>query len=275
MLYILLVLLEAVFIGIGRSFIPMHVGIMAVICLILNFPLAYIILKICLKNESKSPYGKLNAEFMKEMRTNGYTDKNLAMAEQVIADLKAGADINFIYLKDFAIYTADYYNLNGDYAKASEYLSVVDEHAIAGKDIMFIDGGLTVLMYYMTKMETLRGLKDTNGALDLIGVSKAVLGNKKRTDMQNILLDHIEYHGWMTLGDLGKAGEAASRLLNYDSQFAKDLTSVYFINADYQICMGDRAKAMEYMDIARNIIETKTPALRFCYEGMMKKLGLG
>ena len=78
----------------------------------------------------------------------------------------------------------------------------------------------------------------------------------------------------MTLGELGKAGEAAERLLNNNSSFAKNLCSVYFFNADYQLNMGNREKALEYMEMGRQLIQAKTPSLMFYYDGTMKKLGL-
>ena len=247
--------------------------ILALIVLVSAIPVAFIVFKIMMNREKKDPYGKLHAEMMRELFKNGYTDSFFEMCGKALEAHKNGEKINAVYLKDFILYPADYYNIIRQYDKALPYFGYLNENDFTGRSDIFIDQGMSALMYYGTLMETLRGLNDKAGATALIDRAKPVLDKDFKNDVLAMASLNIYYNYYMLMGSYDRAGELVKQITSYESAPSKRYYSRYYIEAEYDLHLGKQQEAVEALKKMEPVIKGEGETLlRFVYRKMHENL---
>ena len=104
------------------------------------------------------------------------------MSDEGINAYKSGIDKSPVYVRDFVLFRHDYYVLNGQYETALSYISILDEKNYTGQDIVFMDNGMSALLYYSALMDVYRGLNDRENAIKLIERAKPFLEKEHKKD---------------------------------------------------------------------------------------------
>ncbi|MBO4398679.1 MAG: hypothetical protein J5795_00970 [Lachnospiraceae bacterium] len=248
-------------------------GIVFGILCVAAFPMGFVLLKGLLKNEKGKESATLHEAFRNEILKNGFTQSALDIANQAIREHTSGKKMNVMYLKDFAMYAADYFNQVKDYETAQKYVDVIDEKEIRSKSISFIDRGISLLLYLSVRMDTYSGLKEEKTARAIMDEAHSRFDSSE-DEMFKILLDGIDYNYYAMQEDYAKAQTAADRLLAYTSDFAKQYSGKYFINADLRCRLGKREEAAEFMRNAWEQVKDQGEAVKQTYRLAMKRFGL-
>ncbi len=243
--------------------------------LVVSIPVTFIVLKILLNKEKKNPYGKLHSEFTHELVNNGYTEKFFELSDKALAAHKNGETFSTVYLSDFVLYTADYYNLTGQYDKALELVAILNERDYMIKEATFIDNGLYSLMYIGCLIESYRGLDDKAKAVDLIERARPILDMDFKHDTLAMSSDVTYYNYYMIIGNYSKAAEYVNKLKTYHSAEADKYFLKYFVEADYDMYLGRKEEALEALRKMESIPgRTDKPVYSFICQKYSEHLGL-
>lgn len=244
------------------------------IILVLAVPVTFVAFKILLSREKNKPYSKVYSEFHKELFTNGYTEKFFELSEKAINAYKSGEKIDKVYLKDFVLYTVDYYNSMEQYDKALSLIMLLNENDYNGKSSLFIDHGMSALMYYGCLMETYRGLNDKGNAINLIERARPVLDMDHKYEVLNMYVDAIYYNYYMLIENYDRAGEFVDKLASYTSPESARFFTRYFIDAEYKLHQGRTQEASDAIKKMEALFEGDQKHLfEFYYSVYLKRLG--
>ncbi|MBO7650271.1 MAG: hypothetical protein J6S79_05970 [Lachnospiraceae bacterium] len=274
LLYIIEVLAAFVIFIILRHIVGDHTSliIFGVLCVV-AIPLAFVLLKRLLNSEKGKPSAMLHEAFRNEVMTNGFTQKALDMANQAMREHTSGKEMSIVYLKDFAMYSADYFNQTRQFDTARQYLEALDQKEIRSKSISFIDRGISHMLYLGVCVDTYAGLKDEKKAAEFRDEAHSRFGNKD-DEMFKILLDGVDYDYYAMREEYDKAQAIADRLLTYTSDFSKRLPSKYYVNADLCMRLGKQEEAAGFMQKAWEIVKDQNAAMVQTYRLAMKRFGL-
>ena len=243
--------------------------------LVLCIPVTFIALKVMLNKEKKNPYAKLHWEFKQELFKNGYTEKFFELSGKAITAHKNGEKISNVYLNDYVLYTADYYNMMEQYDTAMSYLVLLDEKDLTSGKVTFVDEGMYALMYYGCLMECYRGLNDKGNAINMIERARPVLDRTFKHDSISMLSDSTYYNYYMLIGNYDKASEFVDKLMSYRSAEADKSIIKYLAEADYNVYLGRKAEAIEALKKVKAMSdESGNPVIAFVYERNKINLGL-
>ena len=249
-------------------------GILWIVMAVLALPASVYVLGKLRKAEIKKPDAKLHAEYMEEIRTKGYTPRFFELAEQAVSMKQTGGTFDFVYLKDFVIYTADYYNMVGQSDKALSYLNVLDRNEVMSKSIQFMDKGTTILLFYNVLMEAYRGTKDRAGAEQAWAEVQPYVTKTHAIPALNTSAQMIRYHYYMLTEDDERAKQVIDEIAADNSPQTQDIMTRYTIQADYALSKGDKEAARKAMTRAEQCCREGAPILREIYNGWMKRFGL-
>ena len=84
----------------------------------LTFVSAFILLKVMYSNEKKNPIGKKYSELMNELRTNGYSDRFLAIIDEAGPLFAEKNDTKSNYYVTFMLHAASAYSMKKEFDKA-------------------------------------------------------------------------------------------------------------------------------------------------------------
>ena len=274
LLYLVIVLFaSAVAILICKIF-RINILIAEGIILVLAVPVTFVGFKILLSREKNKPYSKVHSEFYKELFTNGYTEKFFELSEKAINAYKNGEKIDAVYLKDFVLYTVDYYNAMEQYDKALSLIMLLNENDYNGKSSLFIDHGMSALTYYGCLMETYRGLNDKGNAINLIERARPVLDMDHKYEVLNMYVDAIYYNYYMLIENYDRAGEFVDKLALYTSPESARFFTRYFIDAEFKLHQGRRQEASDAIKQMEALFEGDQKHLfEFYYSVYLKRLG--
>ena len=274
LLYIVEVLAAFVIFIILRHIVGDHTAliIFGILCVV-ALPLAYVLLKRLLNSEKGKPSAMLHEAFRNEVMTNGFTQKALDMANQAMREQTSGKKMSIVYLKDFAMYSADYFNETEQYDVARQYLEALDQKEVRSKSISFIDRGISHLLYLGVCMDTYTGLKDEKKAQEIWDEVHSRFGNREE-EMFRILLDGIDFDYYMMHEEYDKAQTIADRILTYSSDFAKKLPAGYYINAGLCTKLGKQEEAAAFMQQAWEVVKDQNAAMIQTYRLAMKRFKL-
>ncbi|MBR3247363.1 MAG: DUF4229 domain-containing protein [Clostridiales bacterium] len=245
------------------------------IILLAAIPLSFVMLKILLANEKNKPLGKLYSEFRKEYFTNGYTEKYFELFDKAVTAYKNGKKIDLVYLKDFVLFTVDYYNATEQYDKALELIMLLDEEQLTKKSMIFIDYGMSAIAYYGCLMETYRGLRDREKAINMMERAKPVLDMDLKHEVLKMASDAVYYNYYMLIENYERAREFADKLMSYSSPEADRFFTRYYIEAEYLLHLGKPNEADGELKKMEAIIEGDLkPLLSFFYTRYRMRLGL-
>lgn len=243
-----------------------------IILCVLAFPMGFVLRKRLLVNEKGKASATLHEAFRNEIMTNGFTQSALEMANQAMREQTSGKKMNIVYLKDFAMYAADYFNQSENYETARQYIEALDPKEIRSKSISFIDRGLSILLYLGVCMDTYTGLKDEKKSREVFDEAHSRFGNKQE-EMFRILLDGIDYDYAVMNGKYDDAQKIADRLLTYTSDFAQKLPSAYITNADLCNRLGKRDEAEAFMQKTWQVVKDQGAVMVQTYRRAMKRFG--
>ncbi len=275
LLYLVIVLLASSVAILFCRIFRVNFLIALAIILVLAVPVSIIGFQILMTKQKKNPYGKLHAEFVEELYKNGYSEKFFEISEKAVSAHKNGEKVNSVYLKDFVLYTADYYNATEQYAKALSYIMLLNENDFTGKDTRFIDYGMSALMYYGCLMETYRGLNDKEKAIKMIERAKPILDRTFKSDVLSMGADTVYYNYYMLLENYERAEEFADKILSYKSPEAERYFTKYYIEAEFNMHLGKKQEAVDSIKKMEPFLEGETKILfSFYYSNFIKRLGL-
>ena len=247
-------------------------GIAFVIMLVAAVPVSLVLLGKLRKAEIDKPDAKLHAEYMEELRKKGYTPRSFELAEQAFEWKRNGTKIDFVYLKDFVIYTADYYNMVEQSEKALACLDLLSKEDVESKSIQFLDKGTTALLYYCVLMEACRGTHNPARAQETFADVQPYLSKTYSIPSLTLSAEIICYHYYMLFEDYDKAGQYVDKMMALN--LPADIMSRHIARADYALVKGDRETAREAMKQAKKCIPDGAPVLREIYEFWMKRFSL-
>ena len=133
LLYLVIVLFGAAIALFFHRLFRYNLLIAFAVVLVAALPVTYVVFKIMISKEKNKPYGKVYSEFRKELFTNGYTEKFFELSNQAINAYKNGEKIDQVYLREFVLFTVDYYNALKKYDKSLELIKLLDENSFTGK----------------------------------------------------------------------------------------------------------------------------------------------
>ncbi len=244
------------------------------VALVISAPIAFIIFKILMLREKNDPMAKLHSEFMKELTTNGVTEKMLSMADQAINEHINVKPVDIVYFKDFVVLPADHFNMIGDFERAKQYLQLIDEDEIRSKSIKFIDNGFSLLTYFIVKIYTLYNLKDQAGVKRIYDEAKGLFEKPDKNEFQTMVLDCLEFYYMLSVYEYDKAKVVSDRLMSYRGSFADSLMTKYAVSAELYLLLGDREKATEIMRECIEKANSVNPVLKLEFERLVNRWGL-
>ncbi|MBR5348869.1 MAG: hypothetical protein IK125_06515 [Lachnospiraceae bacterium] len=240
---------------------------------VLAFPAAYVLKKLLLKNEKNSSAGARYLEFRNEFLTNDYTDKAYAIAEQVIRDHSYGFKVSIAYLKDYVLFTADYFNQLEEYETAYRYLTVLEPKEIRSKSLQLLDKGASWLFYLGVRLTSLARMGRGNEARETWEEVHKRFGSRT-DDMFRLMLDSIDFEYYLMLKDHEQMQKIAEQSLTYTSDYAKQNAAPYLINAELCIYDGKKEEAAAFMERVWEIVHNSSAPLVQSYHLQMKRFGL-
>ena len=272
-LYALVVIVCMAVYWLLKPVIGVEFGTALIAVLVLALPLTYLLLRFELFRERNKPESNLHEEFRKELFTNGYTEKSLGIADQVINEVKAGKKVNYVYLKDFVVFTADYRNQIKDYQKALELLDLLDPKDVRSRSIRVIDRGMSMLLYLNVRMDTVCGLCDEAAARGIQNEAHELF-DSVNTDPFASMLDVIDYEYHILHKEYDKALAISDRLMANTSEFGREYVGKYYYSAKVRKLLGREAEAEEYMRMAGEFVKDKSLAIQQTYHLMRTRLGM-
>ncbi len=275
LLYLVIVLFGAAIALFFHRLFRYNLLIAFAIVLVAALPVTYVVFKIMISKEKNKPYGKVYSEFRKELFTNGYTEKFFELSNQAINAYKNGEKIDQVYLREFVLYTVDYYNAMKKYDKSLELIKLLDENSFTGKSTIYIDHGMSALTYYGSLMEICRGLNDKGSAINLLERAKPVMEMNHKYEVFNMYVDNIYYTYYMLIENYERAGEYADKLASYTSPDSARFITRYIVEAEYKLHQGKRQEAIEAYKKMESIIEGEQKNLyEFYYSVYADRLGI-
>lgn len=272
-LYALVVIVCLAIYRLLKPLIGVEFGTALIVVLVAALPLTYLILRFGLFRERNKPESSLHEQFRNELFTNGYNEKSLGIAEQVINDVKAGKKVNYVYLKDFVVFSADYRNQIKDYQKALELLNMLDPKDVRSKSIRVIDRGLSLLLYLNVRMDAVCGLCDEAAARGIKNEAHELFG-KETGDPFASMLDVIDYDYHLMRKEYDEALAIADRMMANTSAFAKEYVGKYYVSAEVRKLLGRDGEAEEFMRKAGEFVKDKSPAIQQTYHMTRTRLGM-
>ena len=242
------------------------------ILILADIPVAFIVFNILMFRQSKNPASRLHTEFMKELYENGYSGRFFEISDEGIKAYQDGTDKSSVYIRDFVLFRNDYYILEGQYETALSYISILDEKAYTGKDALFIDNGLSALMYYSSLIEIYRGLKDKENAIKMIERARPFLDMEQKVVAVGVLL--IYYNYYMTIGNIERAREYLQKAGTYTSKEADDVLTRYYCEADLAVREGRRQDAVNALKKIEKRIDKLGKCGPFLFQKYQERLGL-
>ena len=245
------------------------------IILVAAIPVTFVAFKILLSREKNKPYSKVYSEFRKELFTNGYTEKFFELSDQAVNAYKNGEKIDQVYLREFVLYTVDYYNAVGKYDKSLELIRLLDENSFTAKSTIYIDHGMSALTYYGSLMEICRGLNDKGSAINLLERAKPIMDMNHKHEVFNMYVDNIYYTYYMLIENFERAGEYADKLASYTSPDSARFFTRYIVESEYKLYQGKRQEAIEAYKKMESLIEGEQKKIfEFYYSVYAERLGI-
>ncbi len=269
---VLLAMSVALFI---HSVFRFNFGLAALIIFVLAIPFSFIGFKLLMAREKNKPYVKLHKECREELYKNGYSEKFFELSEKAINAHKNGEKINSVYLKDFVLFSVDYYNATEQYDKALSYIMLLNENSFTARDTRFIDYGMSALMYYGCLIETFRGLKDKENAIKVIERAKPLLDGEFKAEVLEMSAYTIYYNYYMLIENYERAQEYLGKLLAFNSPEADRYFPKYYLEAEYDLYLGKREDAVSALRKMEPLLEGESKTLLcFFYSRYAERLGL-
>ena len=272
-LYALVVLVCLGIYWILRPLLGWEFGTVLIVVLALALPVTYLLLRFCLFRERNKPESNRHEEFRNELFTNGYTEKSLGIANQVINEVREGRKINYVYLKDFVVFLADYLNQTKDYQKALETLNLLNPKDVRDRSIRFIDRGTSFLLYLNVRMDTVCCLGDETAAQDIKKEAHEQF-DKEKTDPFVTMLDMLDYDYHLMRKEYDEAMTVTERMMANTSAFSKEYVGKYYASAEVRKKLGKDAEAEEFMRMAWEFVKDKNPAIQQTYHMTRTRLGM-
>lgn len=275
LMYLVVAMVGAMIAAILQKIFRFNIVTAIVIVLVAAIPVTAILFVIMLNGEKNSKFGKLHTEFMKELVNNGYSPRFLQITEEAVNAKINGENVGKVYLRDFVLYAADYYNLTGNYNKALSLIQNLNEYDFTGTSDKFIDQGLSAMMYYSALMDSYRGLGDKQSASNMIKRAAPILNREYKIATMNMGAEALYYNYCMLTEDYERAGEYAAKLASYDSPEADKYFVRFFIEAEYLMHQGKRQEAAEALKkMERCMKGDLEKAVRYFYEKAAERLEL-
>ncbi|MBO4668467.1 MAG: DUF4229 domain-containing protein [Lachnospiraceae bacterium] len=272
-LYALVVIVCLAVYWVFKSQISADFGVVFVIIMVVALPITYLLLRGSLLRERNRPESKMHEEFRTEILTNGYTEKSLGLADQVISEVKSGKKVNYVYLKDFVMYSADYQNQLKNYDKALELLNLPDAKDVRDRSIRFIDRGISLLLYLNIRMDAVCGLRDAAEAQSIKNEAHEQFGNET-ADPYITMLEMIDFEYQLLQEQYDAAKETVGRMLANTSPFAKEYCGKYYAAAQLCMRLNKPEEAEEYMQKAWEQVKDKSAALQQTYHMARTRFGM-
>lgn len=277
LLYLVVAMIGAMTAALLQKIFGFNIVTAIVIVLVAAIPVTAVVFALLMNGEKNSKAGRLHTEFLKELVNNGYSQRFLQISEEAVNAKLNGEKIGKVYLRDFVLYAADYYNLTRNYNKALSLIQNLSEFDFTGTSDKFIDQGLSAMMYYSALMDSYRGLGDKTSASNMIKRAAPILNREYKIATMNMGAEALYYNYCMLTEDYERAGEYAAKLASYNTPEADKYFVRFFIEAEYLMHQGKRDEAAAALKKMEPVIEKGgdlRKAMEFCYNQYWVLLGL-
>ena len=274
LVYLIVLLAAFTLFGVLRWFVQFNYFLVTGIILLAAIPVSFVIYFLLLNKEKRNPVSKLHTDFAKELLEHGFTEKFFQMSDEGINAYKSGIDKSPVYVRDFVLFRHDYYVLNGQYETALSYISILDEKNYTGQDIVFMDNGMSALLYYSALMDVYRGLNDRENAIKLIERAKPFLEKEHKKDTIALGAQIIYYNYYMTISNYDLARESLEKIKAFSSEESKSLITRYYCEAEFYLHEGRKQEAISALRNVETYIKKFPVMYGYYYQKYQERLGL-
>ncbi|MBO4907894.1 MAG: hypothetical protein J5476_01305 [Lachnospiraceae bacterium] len=219
----------------------------------LTFVSAFILLKVMYSNEKKNPIGKKYSELMKELRTNGYSDRFLAIIDEAVPLFAEKNDTKSNYYVTFMLHAASAYSMKKEYDKALNYINSIDTNEIRSKEQEFMDKGETLALYFNTQMGICQGIKDVARAENVLADAKSYIDRYYKAGGMNLLAIEDMYCSYYCLkGDYESEFAHATRIMESNLPDAAKNPMAYLRILEVYCKTGQKENADEMYKLLKN-----------------------
>lgn len=233
--------------------------------LVLIIPLSlisgYILMKVLLNREKKNPIGMKYSELMKELRTNGYSERFLAIIDETVPLFAEKNDTKSNYYVAFMLHAASAYSMKKEFDRALNYINSIDTNEIRSKGQEFMDNGETLALYFNTQMGICQGIGDVARAENVMADAKGYIDRYYKAGGMNFLAIEDMYCSYYCLkGDYENEFAHATKIMESNLPDAAKNPMAYLRILEVYCKTGQKENAAEmYELLKKSLYNPKNP----------------
>lgn len=252
---LMFIILSAVMYPVLRILGTYNIGKFFGIVIALTFISAFILLKVMFSNEKKTPIGRKYSELMKELRTNGYSDRFLAIIDETLPLFAEKNDTKSNYYVSIMLHAASAYSMKKEFDKALNYINSIDTNVIRSKEQEFMDKGETLILYFNTQMGICQGTKDVQRAENVMADAKSYIDRYYKAGGMNLLAIEDMYCSYYCLkGDYESEFAHATKILESNLPDAAKNPMAYLRILEVYCKTGQKENADEMYGLLKNAL---------------------
>ena len=245
-------ILSVVTSAIMRSTGTYSIGRLIAIVVPLSFVLAFVLIKYMLGREKKKPIGMKYSELLKELHTNGYSDRFFRIIDEAMPLFAEKNDTASNYYVSFMLHASSAYCMKKEYEKALNYINSIDTNEIRSKMQEFMDRGETLALYFNTQMGISQGINDVQRAERILEDAGSYIDRfYKEGGMNALIIDDMYCAYYCLKGDYEKELLHAGKIMENNLPDAAKKPMAYLRYCEAYSKSGDKQKAEEYYGLLK------------------------
>ena len=223
--------------------------------------LAFFVKKILLKHEQNKPIGIKYSEMLREIQTNGYSDRFFQIVDEASYLCAEKNDCDSNYYVEFMLYAASGYSLKKEYDKALRYINSIDTNKIRSKEQEFLDQGQQLALYFDTQMCICQGMGDVVRADNVLRDAKNYIDRYYKAGGMNALaIDDMYCAYYYVKGDYENEFAHATRIMESKLPDAAKNPMAYLRILEVYCKTGQKENAEEMHKLLKqSLLSPKNP----------------
>ena len=206
----------------------------------------FVLIKVMLNTEKKNPIGMKYSELLKELRTNGYSDRFFKIIDEAMPLFAEKNDNKSNYYLAFMLNAAAAYSMKKEYDKALSFINSVDTDQIRSKEQEFMDKGETLALYFDTQMCICQGTGDAARAENVLADAQGYIDKYYKAGGMNLLAIEDMYCAYYNVkGDYENEFAHATRIMESNLPDAVKNPMAYLRILEVYCKTGQKDNAVE------------------------------
>ena len=237
-----------------------NIGFISLIALPISIIAAIITFSVMMKRQKNDPLDQLHSAMKREMRENGFTDKFFEINSQGIELFRQEYTNGSIgYFLEMVVCGSLGYIYKEDYQKALQLINMVDNKALKSRDISFLDGGYSLILYFDSQLNVCYRLQDKGRAERVMEDARPYLEKfRGKNELINMGIDESYYFYYLINQDYDTAKKYAEAILKNPISVREKFVDGYLEMARIYRLTGDMDKESEYINEARNALQERS-----------------